>query len=216
MPLYGEGKVGSTVTYTVDITNTGNVVDYYNLFLFNDWLNNMPLGGPGPVEPGETISVTIGIEVPFAYPGEVLTSTVRVESLRDPNIMDSMQIFTTILPTPKPVLEPESLELSGMYGEIITYTLTVSNAGNITDTINLTYTGNAWGVVIPVTSFELGAGESADFMVMVSIPEDVQLGEIDTLILTAVSASDPEAFDSSTLTTTAIWQRMLMPLAMKN
>ena len=202
-PMHGEGKIGSTVTYTVDITNTGNIIDYYNLFITSELPANLPLSGLGPVEPGETISVTIGIEVSFAYPGEVVTSTVRVESLRDPNIMDAMQIFTTVLPTPKPELEPESLGLSGMYGETIAYTLTVTNVGNITDTINLTYTGNTWEVVIPVTSFELGMGESEDFMVMVSIPEDVQLGEIDTLILTAVSASDPAATDSSTLTTTA-------------
>jgi len=216
-PMYGEGKPGSAVTYTVDITNTGNIVDYYNLFIANEFPGANPLGGHGPVEPGETIQVVIGIDLPSdAPPNGVVTSTVTVESLRDPNIMDAIQIFTTIGPAYKPELMPETLEGSGIYGEIITYTLTLSNKGTVTDTINLTYTGNNWEVAIPMTSFELGIDDSEDFMVIVTIPQGVHFGDVDDFTLTAISAGNLEATDESKLTTVATWQRKLIPLAMKN
>jgi hypothetical protein len=216
-PMVGEGEAGSTVTYTVDITNTGNITDYYKLVISGDW-STYPISGElGPVEPGETIQVVIGVDVPpDALPGEVGVSNVRVESLRDPSLMDSIQLWTTAQTTYKPYLSPETTEHSGIYGEIITYTLTVSNGGNITDTFALTYAGNAWEVSLPVESIELAPAASAQVVLTVIIPADAWVGEVDSLVLTATSAGNPLVFDSSTLTTTAFWYRNLMPLAMRN
>jgi N-acetylneuraminic acid mutarotase len=216
-PMFGEGEVGSTVNYTIPITNTGNVVDYYNLFIFNDWRGNELLGGPGPVEPGETITVVVSIDVPAdAELWDELSSTVRVESLRDPNIMDAMQLFTTVTPTYAVNVEPELIENSGIYGDVITYTLTVTNAGNITDTITLTSTENTWEVMLSTQAIELGAGESADIWVSVTIPDDAWVGDSDIVSITATSTGDPTKMDDSELLTTAFWYRTLIPLAMKN
>lgn len=82
-------------------------------------------------------------------------------------------------------LNPDSLELSGFYGETFAYTLTVSNEGDITDTVSLTYMGNTWEVLLPVTSLELGIGESASVVIYVTIPEGARLGDTDMLVLTA-------------------------------
>ncbi len=216
-PMYGEAESGSIVTYTVDITNTGNIVDYYNLTYSSEWPAYKVLGGPGPVGPGETIQVVIEIDVPpDAKPGDIGLTNVRVEFLRDPSVMDTIQIYTTVLTTHRVSLIPGDMEDFGIYGEVIPYTLTVTNQGNITDTYVLTFTSAAWEVVLPVGELELGAGESADIVVLVTIPLDVQLGASDVLILTATCMAKPEVTDSATLTTTAFWYRMLLPLEMKH
>ncbi len=215
-PMQGYSEIGNTAYYTLAITNTGNVIDYYNLTISTTWSIDSPVGGPGPVGPGETIEVVINIDVPQdANIGDIGISTVRIESLRDPNIMDSILITTTVVPTYDVDLAPESIELSGVYGEIITYTLTVSNMGNITDTISLTYTGNTWEVWLPVTSIDLGIGESAEFVITVIVPLDAWPGDSDQLVLTATSLGNTSVSANATLITTALWHRMLLPLAMK-
>jgi hypothetical protein len=215
-PLQGEGEIGHQVEYSLTITNTGTITDYFNLTISTTWGAGSILGGPGPVGPGDSIQVIVGVQIPENVDvGDQGLSVVTVTSLRDSVIMDTTLITTTV--TGSDVhLNPDSLAVSGFHGETITYTLTISNMGDITDTVNLTYTGNTWVVLLPVTSFDLGIGESAEVVIYVTIPTDAMLGDTDVLVLTATSAGNPFAHDSSTLTTTAFWYRMLLPLTLKN
>jgi hypothetical protein len=216
VPIPGEGWIGQQVEYPLTITNTGTITDYFNLTISTTWGSFSVLGGPGPVGPGDSIQVIVGVQIPEnVHVGDQGLSVITVASLRDPVIMDTALITTTV--TGSDVhLNPDSLALSGFHGETITYTLTVSNMGTITDTVNLTYTGNTWVVLLPVTSFDLGIGESAEVVIYVTIPEDAQLGDSDALTLTATSAFNPFATDSSTLTTTAFWYRTWLPLTLKD
>ncbi len=136
-------------------------------------------------------------------------------SAGDPSASDSATLTTTAIGYAVG-LTPDSLALSGSWGETVAYTLTVSNLGNIADTISFTYTGNTWEVLLPVISLDLDIGESAEVVVYVTVPMDAGIGDTDALNLTATSAGDPSVSASSTLTTTATGYRMLLPLAMKN
>jgi hypothetical protein len=216
VPIPGEGEIGHQVEYSLTITNTGTITDYFNLTISTTWGAGSVLGGPGPVGPGDSIQVIVGVQIPENVDvGDQGISTVTVASLRDPVIMDTALITTTVIGNDVHITPP-SLAFSGFHGETITYTLTVSNEGDITDTVILTYTGNTWDVVLPVTSFDLGIGESAEVVIYVTIPADAMLGDTDVLVLTATSAGNPSATDSSTLTTTAFWYRTWLPLTLKN
>jgi uncharacterized membrane protein len=62
--LTGYGR-GVTVEYTVLVTNTGNMADTYNIYVFSsDWTVNYP-ANVGPLSGGETVPVTITVQVPF-------------------------------------------------------------------------------------------------------------------------------------------------------
>jgi hypothetical protein len=216
-PWQEEAEAGETVTYTLSITNTGVVTDYFTLEVSATWGVILPPGGQGPVEPGQSIEIEIAVEVPSdAMPGDQGMTEIIASSLSNWVATDITTITTTVIATYAVDISPESLGFSGFYGEIIPYTLTVTNIGNISDTVSLTCTGNTWEVLLPVTSLDLGVEGSADVVVYVTIPVDAWLGDSDVLILTATSVGDPSASDSSTLTTTAIWYRQLLPMILKN
>src|SRR4030042_6369686 len=138
--------------------------------------------------------------------GDTDVLNLTATSAGDPSASDSATLTTTAIGYAVG-LSPDSLALDGSWGEIVAYTLTVSNLGNIADTISLTYTGNTWDALLPVTSLDLDIGENAEVVVYVTVPEDAWLGDINTLILTATSASDPSVSASSTLTTMATGYR---------
>ena len=101
-------------------------------------------------------------------------------------------------------LAPATDALTGTVGTVVTYTLTLTNLGNITDTFTFSYTGNAWAVTLPVTSTELAAGAAAEVIVTVAIPAGAPEGDFDAVTITAASAGDEALTAVSTLTTTAV------------
>jgi hypothetical protein len=99
-------------------------------------------------------------------------------------------------------LAPATAAQSGEPGDMVAYTLTITNTGNVSDTFTLMASGNDWDVDLP-DDVELGAGESTTFAVTVTIPANAEDGDMDTVTVTATSTGDPDQSASSELTTTA-------------
>ena len=98
----------------------------------------------------------------------------------------------------------------GPPGAVVSYTLTLHNYTGITDTFDLTTTGNGW----PTTFWDSGQisntgpvsdTRSINFTVQVTIPPSASPGDVDTAIIQATSVASPAVhFDTVTITTTAI------------
>lgn len=100
-------------------------------------------------------------------------------------------------------LTPQNAGLSGQPGEVVVYTLELTNTGDGTDTFSLGYAGNQWSVQLPMLQTTLAAGQSVQFMVEVAIPSGAAGGQVDTVTVTATSLAEPGVADSADLTTTA-------------
>ncbi len=199
------GDPGDVVEYTLTITNTGSVSDTFNLMASgNDWDVDLP--DEVELDAGASTTFIVAVTVPTdAAAGASDTAMITATSTEDPSESASSELTTTANAVYGVELSPDTAAQSGLPGEIVTYTLTVTNTGNATDSFGFDVAGNAWGVGLPMT-VTLDMGQSVDVAVTVEVPEDAAAGDYDMATVTATSVNDPSAtaaYDLTTLTTTA-------------
>jgi len=204
---------GQTVTYTLQVENTGNITDTFDLAASgNAWAVTLPVNQT-ELGSGASIIVAVQVEVPLdALAGDVDVAAISATSQGAPVQADSAYLTTTALPVYAVGVDPASLESSGYPGALVEYSLTLSNHGNITDTYDLSLAGNEWAVALPVTYTELAPGASIDVSVQVLVPAGAAEAEADSVTVTAVSQADPEVSAGADLTTMAIWRKVYLPL----
>jgi hypothetical protein len=163
------------------------------------WLNANPTSGTIPG--GASQEVSVGFDSTGLLPG-AYEGTLCIESnfgrVRVPATM------TVLTPSYGVELSADDPDLSGSPGETITYTLTVSNTGDVADSFTLEVSGEAWPTVLETSLITLTAGSSSPVEVYVTIPTDANDGDIDMATITATSTTDDTATDSLVLTSTLV------------
>ena len=118
--------------------------------------------------------------------------------------VDSITGTNPLLPATYGVaVVPATKAKFGKPGTTVTYNLTVTNTGNVSDNFNATVAGNAWPTSVPTPIGPLAAGASSNVTVTVIIPAGALEEALDIANVTFTSAGDPSKSASSVLTTTA-------------
>lgn len=107
------------------------------------------------------------------------------------------------LPAYGVVLSPNDA-VTGLPGTTVTYTLTLTNTGNVSDTFTLAVSGNAWATALSPSSTTLPAGAATIFTAAVTIPAQATANSLDVAVVTATSQGDSAVSDSVTLATTCL------------
>ncbi len=166
------------------------------------WLSMNPVTGTV----GANSSTTADILFDTSILTETGNFTATLQLLTDdPNSPLEIPVFLTVTaPITYGVdLSAVTTELTGTVGTAITYTLSLTNTGDMTDTFDITLTGAVW-TVTGTTSITLGAGETVQLDVTVWVPADAEDGAMDSVTITATSQGDDTVSDSVVLMTTAV------------
>ncbi|MFZ6027010.1 MAG: Kelch repeat-containing protein [Chloroflexota bacterium] len=208
------GEAGETVTYTLHISNTGNVA---NTFAITEtggaWGVSLP-ADPIVLDAGEGADFAVTVAIPAdAAVGDSDAVTVTVSGAGGASDASVLTTEVVEMATYGVELAPAAAGLDGAAGETVTYTLQLTNTGNVANTFTITETGGTWAVSLPAAPIVLNAGESAEFTVTVAIPADAVAGDEDEVTITVSGAGDASA--SSVLTTRVAGYRVFLPIIVR-
>jgi uncharacterized membrane protein/endonuclease YncB( thermonuclease family) len=195
-PSDNEGRPGRTLSYTVRITNEGNVTDAFTLENSDtqDWTLSIP-SSTGSLMPSEYEDVTLQVTVPSdAENGDSTVVTVTATSQADDTVVSSDSCAANalvLIPGVSVSISPP--EDNGAPGDTVAFTVAVVNTGEVADNFDLTATDDAgWGTTLDDNLLEdLGPGESRQTTVSVTVPSDASENESTRITVTATSRANP-------------------------
>jgi hypothetical protein len=196
---------GSSATFSLIVTNTGNTFDTFDVTTGDHiWSLHTP-SIVGPLPQGATEKIVVTMDIPAgATGGEWETAIITVTSHNDPAQWAQATLTATTNIIYGFRLGPAVDERSAEPGGTVTYTLWLTNAGNITDTFTVTLSDYSWPTTAPVKTGPLPPANGADIAVIVHVPPDAPEGATDTATVVIYSQGDSTQSAFVTLTTTAL------------
>jgi len=110
-------------------------------------------------------------------------------------------------------IAPSAVSGEGVAGDVVLYTLTLTNTGSMTNAITLGPIDNNWDTGISPASVSLPSMEQTTVVVSVTIPSAATVGMSDTVTILATATG---ASDSSVLMTIASDSNIYLPLVRKS
>ncbi|HJS28771.1 MAG TPA: FixG Ig-like domain-containing protein, partial [Anaerolineales bacterium] len=166
------------------------------------WVSVNPLTGSTPGGGSDEVSVifdSTGLTVGSTYTG---TLCVTSNDATTPEVTVPLTL-TVVTPTYGVEVSGDQA-LSGDVGTTITYTVLVTNTGNVADVYDLEVSGNVWNTTLSSPTVVVNPGQSEAVMVFVDVPAGATSGEMDHATFTATSQGDPSQSDSADLMSTAV------------
>lgn len=196
------GDPGTAVVYTVWVSNTGNMPDTYDLALSGNVWNASLSASTLPLSPGTSANVTVTVEIPAAaLAGE--SDMVTLTALGQTGASDSAGLTTTANAVYGVAATAVTAALSDLPGTAVTFTVQLTNTGNVTDTFALV-ASSTWTATLSALSQTVGYDASALVQVVVRIPPTAVEGASDVITVTVTSQADGNVTASVLLTATAL------------
>lgn len=154
---------------------------------------------------GESTDVDVVFDS-TGYSAGVYTGTVCINN-NDPDMSQYMiPVTMTVVENATYGVEvmADTMAMTGTVGTTITYTVWVTNTGNVNDTFDVELSGHTWDTSASHSSISLDPGEMGMMMVMVSVPMTATEGMTDTTMVMVTSQGDDTVSEMMHLTTTAV------------
>lgn len=204
---------GSQVSYTIIITNVGDVTDTYGIITQSGWDTQAPTTTI-PLATGESTSLEVTVTVPISALAGVQDIAEIQFNPQQPNTLPASVILTT---TANQIyglsVNTDALTQYGRQGQQVLYTFELTNTGNGMDWFDLTIS-STWTAGFSTPVGPLDAGESTVVTLTITIPLDAASGEVNDATLTVTSQGDSAQSRDVSLTT-YVWYSTFLPLTFK-
>lgn len=188
----GSGAPNTTVQYSHTLTNTGNGLDVFTLRVLSStppgWMVTVQPTQTAVLPPGTVIPFTVSVTIPPGTPANT-QHVAEIEAISGSNstVRATLSNTTTVVAAYGFVLEPTAQMQSVAEGETAVFNHTLSNSGNISDTITLSLAeSQPWGATVQPLSVTLAPGASVPVVVNVPTPPG-SAGQTHVATITAVS-----------------------------
>ncbi len=209
------GSPGETLIYTLRAANTGPEAADFELAASGfQWPTEIE---PAllRLEPGQSGDVTVTVLIPEdAGPDDFDRANIDVFYVPD-HAVNAGAVLETRVRLYRLSLSSPQAEARGRPGDEIRFSVQVTNAGNVPDTVDLHLSSLSGWAAGPLTGpLELAAGQTEEVLVTAVIPLDAADGTREELTLEAISRGDPRVSARIALRGTAAWPRIYLPLMM--
>lgn len=212
------GNPGTVVTHTVRLTNTGNATDSFTLTVSgNAFTTTMPLT-VGPLAPNTGTLYEVAVAIPpGTAAGTLDIAHLRARSIGNPSILAAALITTVVNAAYGVQASPLAPSAQSAYVDnMVTYTVRVTNTSNITESFSMGWVATpTFPAHIPATLGPLAPGASAEVVVTVTVPAGASDGQADTATFYCTALSEPSATVTGSVTTTAVWYRVFLPITLR-
>jgi len=191
-PENKSGPPENTLTYEVTVKNKGNIADNYTLAASDDkgWILVL-LKSSLEVPPGENRTTTLRVTIPRNAAHSTRDNvTVTATSQSDNKVKDNASCIAHAIVIRRVEVSISPAHKTDEPGEQLSYTVTVTNRGNVADTYDLTTSDSAvtsWNPTVSPTFLAIAAGGSGTATLSVTIPSGAGHGERDNLRIVATS-----------------------------
>ncbi len=204
---------GRTATYDLAITNSSGATQSFDLAVSgNTWPTTPANSSTGPLNPGQSVTVTLTVQVPA---GQVGTdhATLTASAQGNPALRASAVLTTQAL-AEYVELQPAAQSKSDAPGNTVIYPLTLRNSTGAARSFTLSLASgwpaevrDASNQIISATA-QLAPDASATLRVLVTIPDRTLIGKFADTTLVAQAADQPSLSATAQLHTTAAvgWQ----------
>jgi len=176
-PLSQENENGGTLTYTVTIKNLGNVWENFQLTRGDNTGWTLALDNTWLLVPkGENRTTRLNVTIPANARGSTWDNIwVKATSKDNVAVFDNKSCLAHVKVVRGVDVSISPSYQSGAPGATLSYTVTVKNKGNVSDTYSLTTADNAgWSRTISPSSLSLAAGASGTATLTVAIPSGAE------------------------------------------
>jgi len=209
------GIPGETVVYTLTVSNIGAFDDTYDVTVSSLW-DFTAASTVGPLTPGNSAELLVSVTIPTdAAPGQSDMAEVTVTSQGDSAFSDTSQLTSTAETVYGVLVEVDEDTLTAYASDTwVTYALTLTNSGLVTDTYTVSAV-SPWEVTFDTPLGPLAPGEQVAFSVAVHVPAGTFSGASNDAILTFASQGDPTQTQDITLHTLTAWLNAYLPMLSK-